>query len=383
MPTNNAGHDTELVKVRKRIFRLLLFRMRRLRLRRPIPNAFYIGQPYVEDKRKVNCIITANFVFPGYIEDFDFWLHGAHVFGTQIGNAIQIQAHGRISQQLWEDIKYLGEGEQFIIGYLAPYMPIINRKILDTRYYQGHILARTFSLFEALDVSLIVNPELVYLRWPSSVLPFPPSAALAKNVNALYVHDYIDAINSYFRADYDDCIRRVITSAENLFEARQWKRTHQSSLVEKLLRIVGISFTKTPNTFRRTLASRLHRDRISGQVINDNLQYVYTVRNRIVHAGFRLSTSSEQFCAKAIVTLKHLISGYCADKVIARYADTLNMQFEMQRSMLVVLNNLDIIEKKMAPVVHTVPVHSSPQALNKALFEALRFTEVDKHSIAR
>ena len=117
---SNAEDDLALLAARKQIFAAILNRIAQLHINRPVPKAFSIGQPYVEDKRKIACIITANFIFPGYISPFDFWLHGAHVMGLQYGNILHIQVHRRISQQLWDDVRLkIPFKEKFIIGYLA------------------------------------------------------------------------------------------------------------------------------------------------------------------------------------------------------------------------------------------------------------------------
>jgi hypothetical protein len=337
----------------------------------------------VEDKRKVNCIIAANFVFPGYIPPFDFWLYGAHVIGMQHGNVLQIQAHRRISQQLWDDVRLLIPfKDRFIIGYLASYMPTINRYLLDNRHYNGHLLSRTFAVFEAAQVTLTVDRRRMRLNWPISIAPFPPSARIAQNVRELYVHDFIDAINSYFTYDFDDCIRRVVTSAENLFEARAWKAKPAPRLFwRKLLRRLGLNVKERPNTFRRVLSDNININRLSGQVINENMQFIYTVRNKIVHSGFRMSTSSTLFCSKAIGTLKYLIAGYCGDPVISRYVNTLHMQFGVQCDMLGNLHNLDVIER-WSVSTDQKPI-DSPAEFNQFMFGSLRFTERDRHSIAR
>jgi hypothetical protein len=184
---SHAESDHGLLAARKQIFSVLLKRIAHLHIIRPPPESFYIGQPYVEDKRKVNCIIAANFIFPGYIAPFDFWLHGAHVVGSQYGNILHIQVYRKISQQLWDDVRLMipFNKESFIIGYLASYMPTINRHLLDNRYYQGHLLSRTFAIFEAVNVSLTVNHRRMRLNWPISIAPFPPSANLAQNVSQL------------------------------------------------------------------------------------------------------------------------------------------------------------------------------------------------------
>jgi len=365
-----AGDDPALLGSRKKIFATLLNRLAVLHINRPPPDSFYIGEPYIEDKHKVACIISANFVFPAYIEPIDFWLYGAHVMAVQHGHILHVQIHRRISQQLWDDVRLqIPFKEKFLIGYLASYMPAINRRLIDNRHYEGHLLSRTFAVFEALRVSVGVQGRRLTLSWPISFLPFPPSAALANNVRDLYVYDFVDSINAYFTSDFDDCIRRLVTSAENFFEVRSWKTC---------------KLQKTSNSFRRILTEYVNDGSLAGEVVSENMEVIYTVRNKIVHAGFRMSTISGQFCDKAIATLKYMIARYCQDPVISRYVNTLYMQFKMQCSELGGIYNLDVIEKRrQGDGDSKTPVIDSAAAFDSVTFQALRFTELDKFSISR
>jgi hypothetical protein len=382
----NAEDNLALLAARKQIFAALLNRIAYLHINSPAPESFYVGEPYVKDKRKVNCIITANFIFPGTILPFEFWLHGARVFGYQHGNVLHIQVHRRISQQLWDDVRLrIPFKEKFIIGYLASCMPTINRRLLDNRYYEGHLLSRTFAIFEARVVSLSVNHRRIQLRWPVSFAPFPPSANVARTIRARSIDHLIDAMDSYFTSDFDDCIRRIVTSAETFFEERRWSaRPLPNTLFRRFLRLLGLRVQERSNTFRRVLSDNVAKRKLSDQVIKDNMQFVYTVRNRIVHNGFRMSTSSGLFCDKAIATLKYLIAGYCENAVISRYANSLYMQFRMQCGEFGELYNLDVIEKRQTRAADkSAPVVDSAAAMNQFMFGALRFTERDKFSISR
>jgi hypothetical protein len=220
MPFSNV--DAELTKARKRLFEALLRRLRQLHASQKPPVSFYIGQPYVEDKDSIECMIGANFIFPGVVPPFEFWKNGARIIGTQDQNVLVIRIYRRISRKLWDDIKYLKRGERFIVGYLASYMQQINAALINNRYKQGHLLSRTFAIFEATKICLIVRSELVWINWPIAFAPFPPSAAIASQADALFVRDLIDAMGAYFRGEFDDCIRRLITSTENLIETKGW-----------------------------------------------------------------------------------------------------------------------------------------------------------------
>jgi hypothetical protein len=236
-----SGHgDDAIIDSRVRLFTLLLMRLRALHANRP--ESFYIGQEYVEDKVRIDCTIAATLRCPGYVKQFDFWLHGTKVNGTQYGNVLLLRADRKISMRLWDDLRLKNVGQQFIIGYLNSLMPTVNRHLIDNRYREGHPLSRTFAIFELADVSVTARGRRLWLEWPRSISSFPPTVQLSDKITALYVRDYIDAMHAFFLNEYDDCIRRVITATENFLEMKNWKIKRSRSrmiadIFKRLLRI--------------------------------------------------------------------------------------------------------------------------------------------------
>lgn len=325
-------------------------------------------------------MIGAKFIFPGFVKPFQFRRHGARIECSQNQNLLLIQIYRRVPRKLWEDLKYLNIGERYIIGYLASYMPHINRALIDNRYKQGHLLSRTFAIFEAMQVCVIVGSELIWINWPLSLMSFPPSAEKAANADKLFVRDLIDAMQSYFRAEFDECIRRLVTSIENLIEAKQWNfQTIPNSCLHRLLRLKP---RRVRLSVRQALLHNLNTRNFSGEVLNENMQFIYSTRNKIVHSGLRLSTSSALFCSKAIATVKYIIAKHSGNREISRYVNTLHMQFEAQCSWLGRECNLDQIAK-WRQQADDVPVINSMEAMNRFMFTALRFTQRDKQSILR
>jgi hypothetical protein len=371
--------DAELTATRKRIFEILLRRLRQLHSSRQPPVSFYVGEPYVEDKDTVECMIAANFIFTGVVPPFEFWKNGARISGTQHQNVLVIRIYRRISRKLWDDLKYLKRGEQFIVGYLAACMPRLNRTLIDNRYDQGHLLSRTFAVFEATKICVIVRSELVWINWPIAFAAFPPSAEIASKADALFVRDLIDAMGSYFRGEFDDCIRRLITSTENFIETNGWNvQTIPNGWIQNLLRLTP---RRARFSFRQSLKRNLERTMISGEVIYENMRVIYSTRNKIVHAGFRMSTSSALFCSKAIGTVYYLIYRYSGNRTISRYVYTLHTQFKLQCNALGEYD-LDQIKKLFGTSRPETSVIDSDEALENAMFSSLRYTERDKHSIS-
>lgn len=372
--------DANLAEERRNIFAILRKRMAKIRFDN-LPRSYYNGQEYIEDARRTKCLITAETIFPGQIPTYEFWLNGARVSVSQRGNVLVIEIYKTISQRLWDDLRLISHGERFIIGYIASYLPRINRYLLDQRYISGHLLVRTFSIVELFGIRVVCQGRMVLVRWPVSFPPFPPNATLAPEMNEIYIRDYIDACSSYFRNDYDDCLRRIVTSAENFFRARNWM-SRRESILRRIIRILKRGKKPNPNSFRRVMADNLPLHLISGEIMNENMKHIYGVRNKIVHDGFRMSTSSGIFCSKALATLKYMLLRNSGNTQTSNYIHHLHMQFMMQCGVFGENNNIDMIEKMMRrKTAPGAPIIDSPETLETTMFSALRFDLRDKNSI--
>ena len=284
------GQEVELGDLRRRLLRVLIGRAKLLRESQPPPENYFVGQEYVEDGDRIDCSITVAFIYPGLIDSTEFWYRKNRIVFRQHPPLLTIEIHRQIPGRLWDDLRLFARGQQYIVGYVNAVMPAVNRRLLDNRYLSGQPLSRTFFLLEALGLAVTHENDDVSLRWPISVAPFPPSAQLSAGRDEAYLRDFVDAIHSYLRNDFDGCIRRLVTSVETFFSHRQWRATEGSS------------------TFTRILGDNVRTNTLAGQVIVENLKIIYKVRNRIVHGGFRMSPSSDLFCDKAIATVRSLLA---------------------------------------------------------------------------
>jgi len=343
--------------------RTLIGRAKILRLRQPLPISYFIGQEYVEDENRLECSISVAFIYPGIIQSTEFWHRKNRIVFQQRPPLLIIEIHRKISSRLWDDVRLFGRGQQFIIGYVSAVMPAVNRRLLDNRYLSGQLLSRTFFLMEAVWLFVTHENKMVRLNWPVSFDHSSRSAQLAPRRDEPYLRDFIDAIHAYLKNDFDDCIRRLVTSLETFFSHRQWKAT------------------AGPSTFKRILDGNIKTGVLAGQVIIQNLKFVYQVRNKIAHRGFRMSPSSRLFCDKAIATVKYLIQRYSGDLAISRHVSSLSRQLLMVQGVLGNQYDLDEIERSR-PMRRDggLPIDNMAE-LDDFMFNALRFTEQDKSSI--
>ncbi len=376
-----SGCDS-LTNSRARLFSLLLMRLRALHANRSIPRSYFLGQEYFGDHARADCTIAFMLLYPGHVEQVKFWFHRTNVSVTQSGNKLVVNAYRKISVRLWNDLRLLGVGGNFIIGYIKSLLPQINRRLLDNRYERGYLLSRTFAIFEVTNVSITVDNKRIWLNWPQSTLPFPPTMRLSGQISALFLRDYIDSIDAFFRNEYDDCVRRVITSTENFIEAKKWKvkPTLWSNMVNFIRKVLCLR-RRSSRSFRRILNENLDSSLISDRVMNENLQYVYTIRNKIVHNGYRMEITSGLFCDKSICSMYYLISRHSGDPQLSRDVRALHKQFTDLKGFLGEMCDLDEIERIIRNPATPIAFINGPAAREHFMFDALRFTEADKRSI--
>jgi hypothetical protein len=260
-------------------------------------------------------------------------------------------------------LRWFGDGQQFIIGYVNTVLPALNRVLLDNRYSTGQVLSRTFFLLEAAAILVETDQEAIPLQWPVSVQPFPDMTELAPARIETYLRDFVDAMHAFLRSELDECVRRLITCTETFFSHRGWVASDG------------------PNTFKRILVSNVSTNALPGKTIVENLKFLYKIRNKIVHHGFHISLSGATFCDKSIATVGYLLQFFSGDSTISRYVLNHAMQFLSIKTILGQFQDLDEVEYfERHPRGEPTTIKSSKD-LDAFMFTALRFTSRDKSSI--
>ena len=352
----------------------------RAQRRAEFPNTYYVGQEYIERSTLVRCTIEALFVYAGAIEPVNFWHLKNNITLEQIPPFLKVSLTRSIAQRLWDDINDdlpWGTAHGCVGAYLDAILPEVNRRLLAVRYEQGHLLSRTFHVSEAFEVTLCRGERTVRVRWPQPIAAFPPSAQLAARVKHLYVRELIDAMHAFLRNEYDECVRRLITSAEDFFRARGWNLSPRVGLVNRILVALRLRSRRKRISFRQSLTSNLEASSIPGSTLVPNLLTVYEVRNRIVHGGIRLHSSAKLFCHKAVSTLRYIIYYFCGDATTARFVYTLEMQLNAVLRQSAGTNLDEIARLSLKNEEAPRPPIETARDMDEAIFEALRFDERD------
>ncbi len=240
---------------------------------------------------------------------------GNKIFVDQRGSMIRVVFPIDISAKLFDDISS-SKNADWILGYVDEIMPYVNQEILNQRYRSGHFLLSTYSV---MDISQlwVVNRQTrkeVRLAWPKAITGFPPAVELAsKYDDRVYVRDIIDSFHAYFSGNYEECIRKAITSVETFIKFHE---------LEVSKAMGGLDFEKTIRTHMNIICPMTRES--AADVIWDT----YKIRNDIVHEGKRINPEEGRRAGKrATHLINEVYKNFGTEEDIKRYAFYLEGQF--------------------------------------------------------
>jgi hypothetical protein len=242
------------------------------------------------------------------------------------------------------------------------------------RYYDNAILQVIF-LSERSQHWIYI--ESIVLSWPPSITSFPPVKLLSNKREEIHIRDFIDAGNSYLTADYDDCIRKAVTSAENAFRFYRLS-SDKSKVFTKYFQWLLPRQSSFVGVIRRNIFSNKNFGR---RVIAENLVFIYKLRNKIVHDKFRIRFENGWICKKAIGTLKYLYQFLGQNDGIGEYVHYLSLQFLMLDELSNGLN-LDRIRYR-EKFTGEYPIIDNPAKMDRFMFEGLRISTEEKRIVLK
>lgn len=376
------NEEDQLKHHREMLLRLFVARLRDLRFPKVPPESYYVGQEYVEDVRRPQCTLITSVLQPAKFDPFNFWHKGAKVSVFQNGSRLFIKVDRKIPQRLFDDMRLLGIRHEYIVSYMTQYIPIINRNLLDAKYTSSNFLLKTFSVYDLMDIVVLSDKKAVRCPWPFQFQNFPMKTNLTPFDSHVYVRDYIDACTLYFEGNYDECIRKIITSVENFIHEKQWilpKETLFSRIKNFLMRK---KISSNRRSFRKILNHYIPTDEYRGKTVNFNIQHIYSVRNKIVHDGFRTPIRADMFCDKAVSTLHYFLFLACGDGELRKLLSGSRMHFVMMQREGKGMLNLDEIERREKRKKEFVgkPIETDTE-FDRHMFSALQFNQSDLRSV--
>jgi len=233
---------------------------------------------------------------------------------SRADNSIQVLIKKEIPHSLVEDLKSARHNSMaFLVGYFNNAFKMINEIILERKYRLGQILNRPLVIQDIKYVSItnLHNKKYFNVPWPLSFPNFPYRSDV-KNLGFVHIRDLLDAMNSYVNYDFNEVIRKAITSLENAF-------VHYK--VEKIAR-------KTKKQ-TKTFMDQARFVVVEPELIN-NLEIMYKTRNKIVHDKLRLNHINNLTCYKSILTLLYIYQDILSESnEVADYILMLELQFKI------------------------------------------------------
>lgn len=361
-----------------------------------LPDSYYVGQEFVEDSERVDALIHFHFRSPVEFTNINFDFGKLHVRQQENGE-IFCSIERMLSKKLFETITSVAQIKaedatleqvnqlmsvtHFIIGYIDLYLPTINDRILQGKYLEGHILARTISISEIYGITIRdrEGKRGGFILWPAPLKGFPPSK-LKTNQDAVYIRDLIDAMTAYFQYNLDDCIRKVITSLENSFIHYQVKPTQQSD---------GFLWFRRRTKFSRQIEEYVTENHYGYserdlKILRKNILFVYGLRNKIVHDKLRINSHQTTVCRKAIGTLLYIYQGNFINAEHRKYIFSFYGQFQLidEQYNGTSLDRIEWLHRKPKKISEGQIIRN-PDDMNKWMFQSLQISRQERSAALR
>ncbi len=255
------------------------------------PDNYTVGEEYFKDKNQIE--VQFSVAFPSFSPFSSITLD------TEIGKLsltnqnshIFLRFEGKISEKLFNDSKHQ-KGINWIFGYVAPHIDYLNQEIYKQRYRKSNLLLQPYSILNIsyIEISKISTKKKVKIQFPMTVgiqdIITPKIPVDMSFFEHIYVRDLIDALNSYFFSNFDDCVRRLITSVETSFQYYSFNE---------------IKDKNTNSIFKGTLDANCSMIcPMTKKNVAEEVWSLYKVRNEIVHEGRRIKPTEKRICDDGI-----------------------------------------------------------------------------------
>lgn len=329
---------------------------------------------YLEDKTRIEVAIKLGVIYKSLVENFFIKYHYFNqvlfVTWTQNSALAQILIEDlKIPYKLFQDLKNKKrEAIYYINAIIDKILPLINKELLFQKYKTGNILIFCVSFLDIQKITLIYHETKV--GWQNIIIPwvffpkhFPPLQNFSwQNNPPTYIRDYIDAMEMYLKYNFDECIRKIITSLETCFLYYKLKISKNDPMIQLIEKY------------------------ITQPIIKENIIFIYNLRNKIVHEGFSLKSDQKWICKKAIGTMSYVLQHPFIKKEEIKYICLLVMQFllidqemkgidlEEMQLFYTEFNSLSEKEKEMLCI-------KTSKDLDDFVFSNLEITKAEKEKI--
>lgn len=330
-------------------------------MKEELPSSYMVGQELIEDEEKIDATISYYLLSNVFITKFEAQYNNYKIYGEYYGGGFIVAYERPISKKLFETFKK-DKGVNFLYGYFDGILPIVNTEINNQKYLNGQILNRPISCFDINKIAISCKHTGETVNSVGTLIfgDFPKSKDLAVDNDHIFIREFTDAITSYLFNNYDDCIRKLITSFENFFILNTFKGTFNNKL-EKLT-----SGQYCPPPWGKYM-----------KILNSNMKFIYKLRNKITHDELRVrfDRNWSGICHSGIGTLSYLYQNSLNKVEVIQYILSLTQQFLLITNYTsgVNLDRLEEIYNNRSS--HENNIVKSPADVDKYTFNGLRIPE--------
>ena len=324
---------------------------------------WFNGQEFLEDTERITVVIQYHLYTNVYISKFRLSQENCNIQGQYYERGFVIEYERKISKKLFECIKENQRGAEFIYGILSEIIPLINTEINKQKYSKGQILNRPISCFDIKIISILNEgtKESVSIDGHFILRDFRKLTELKAANDHVFIRDLIDAMTSYLFNNYDDCIRKLITSIENFFITPGCINGQFNVKLAKLL-----SDEHYPNAWSKYL-----------KILNSNMKFIYSTRNKILHDKLRakFDDSWQDVCHHGIATLQYVYRNSLNTQDTANYVQLLFVQYSRVTNYTHRLN-LDKLERlSREKSSSTEDIIGTSADIDRIMFKGLKISE--------
>jgi hypothetical protein len=343
-------------------------------------------QKYIDEKKFIEIAIKVELIYKTLTDNFFFnykyYDREIAISWNQKNELVQLLIEDlQIPKSLLEDLK-LYKGSQYIMSIVNKVLPLVNNELDHQKYSKGNILIRRINFLDITKICLIYYEE--NKNWQNVIIPliiFPKEFSnlqreyFQDRLPPIYICDYIDAMESFIKYDFNNCIRQIITSLEDCCHFYKLKVQKLPFFIDLLINYKG----RIPKIIQKY---------IKNLTIKNNLLFLYSLRNKIVHKGFIIKPEHGWICKKGIGTMSYVFQNPFINEIEKEYLFLLVSQF-----LLIIneINGLDLEDIKkwhqyfneLSEVKKDKFVIKSSKDLDKFIFSGLEITKKEKKKILK
>lgn len=267
----------------------------------------------------------------------------------------------KIPESLFNEL-HLFNAKSIVLWYINEVLPAINNEIVKSKIETFNLLLKRYSTLDIVGVDVRDKKwNIKKIDRPISIWDFP----FDEKINDIYFHDLINAIQSFFETDYNETIRKLITSID--------------AYMKKNKRIGAIlKDEKRNNTFKGKLDNNFKEWNSFIKTIIERIKFIYDIRNSIVHESKSINPEDRIFVDLAIGSTFYFYQFVANSKNQANFFLQLDMYYNSLKDIVLGRNIRNFKEVKRKGKIKTI---RSSKDMDDMMEKTFKLSEKEKEKV--